>query len=74
LFFDHLSITQYNEFCQIRDLSFRGSPYSQTDGMTDEGTNTLAACGLEEHFPVVLLCQFFGFWREIGFGVIYLHI
>jgi hypothetical protein len=25
-------------------------------------------------FPVVLLCQFFGFWQEIGFGVNYLHI
>ena len=25
-------------------------------------------------FPVVLLCQFFGFWQEIGFGVTYLHI
>jgi hypothetical protein len=24
--------------------------------------------------PVVLLCQFFGFWREIGFGVTYLRI
>jgi hypothetical protein len=26
------------------------SPYSPTDGMTDRGTNTLAACGLEELF------------------------
>jgi hypothetical protein len=26
------------------------------------------------YFPVVLLCQFFGFWREIGFGVTYLRI
>jgi hypothetical protein len=25
-------------------------------------------------FPVVLLCQFFGFWWEIGFGVTYLCI
>ncbi len=25
-------------------------------------------------FPGVLLCQFFGFWREIGFGVTYLRI
>jgi hypothetical protein len=24
LFFDHLSITRYNKFCQIQDLSFRG--------------------------------------------------
>jgi hypothetical protein len=36
------------------------SPYSQTDEMTDGGMNTLAARGLEELFPVVLLCQFFG--------------
>jgi hypothetical protein len=52
------------------------SPYRQTDRMTDRGTNTLAARGLEElFFPVVvLLCQFFGFWREIGFGVTYLRI
>jgi hypothetical protein len=43
--------------------------------MTDVGTNTLAVRGLEElFFPVVLLCQFFGFWREIGFGVTYLCI
>jgi hypothetical protein len=34
---------------------FSLSPYSRTDGMTDGGTNTLAACGLEELFPVVLL-------------------
>jgi hypothetical protein len=37
------------------------SPYSQIDGMTDKGVNTLAARGLGEFFfPVVLLCQFFG--------------
>ncbi len=36
--------------------------------------DTLAACGLEGFFPVVLLCQFFGFWQEIGFGVTYLRI
>jgi hypothetical protein len=51
------------------------SPYSPTDGMTDRGTNTLAVRGLEElFFSVVLLCQFFGFWWEIGFGVTYLRI
>ncbi len=49
------------------------SPYRLTDGMTDRKTNTLAARGLEDLFPVVLLCQFFLFWREIGFGVTYLH-
>jgi hypothetical protein len=42
--------------------------------MTDRGTNTLAARWLEDFFPVVLLCQFFGFWQEIDFGVTYLHI
>ncbi len=30
--------------------------------------------GWRNFFPVVLLCQFFGFWWEIGFGVTYLHI
>ncbi len=29
LFFDHLSITQYNKFCQIRNLSFRGGEHRQ---------------------------------------------
>jgi hypothetical protein len=48
------------------------SPYSPTDRITDRETNTLAARGLVElFFPVVLLCQFIGFWREIGFGVTY---
>ncbi len=35
------------------------SPYSQMDRITDGETNTLAVRGLEEIFPVVLLCQFF---------------
>ncbi len=30
----------------------------QTDRITDGGTNTLTARGLEELFPVVLFCQF----------------
>ncbi len=35
------------------------SPYRQMDRITDGGTKTLAAHGLEElFFPVVLLCQF----------------
>jgi hypothetical protein len=43
--------------------------------MTGRGTNTLAAREMEEFFfRVVLLCQFFGFWQEIGFGVTYLCI
>jgi hypothetical protein len=44
------------------------------DGITDGETNTLAARGLEDFFPVVLLCQFFGSWQEMGFGVTYLCI
>jgi hypothetical protein len=42
--------------------------------MTDGETNTLATHGLEELFSVVLLCQFIGFWQEIGFGVTNLRI
>ncbi len=34
------------------------SPYSPTDRITDRGTNTLAARGLEDFFPIVLLCWF----------------
>ncbi len=34
----------------------------------------LLCMGWRNFFPVVLLCQFFGFWWEIGFGVNYLHI
>jgi hypothetical protein len=34
------------------------TPYTGTDGMTDRAPNTLAAHGLEEPFPFVLLCQF----------------
>jgi hypothetical protein len=30
--------------------------------------------GWRNFFPVVLLCQFFGFWQEICFGVTYLRI
>jgi hypothetical protein len=51
------------------------SPYWQIDRVTDGGMNALAVGGLEEHyFPVVLLCQFFSFWQEIGFDVTYLRI
>ncbi len=46
------------------------SRYSPTHGMTNRGTNTLAACGLEElFFPVVPLCQFFSYGGEIVLGV-----
>jgi hypothetical protein len=48
------------------------SPYSPTDRMTDGGTNTLAASGLEEFFfQLCCCCASFWFWREIGFGVTY---
>jgi hypothetical protein len=39
--------------------------------MTDGGTNTLAAHGLEEIFFQLCCCVSFWFWREIGFGFIY---
>jgi hypothetical protein len=35
------------------------SPYSPTDRVTDKETNTLAARGLEDFFPVVLFCVSF---------------
>ncbi len=40
--------------------------------MTDRGTNTLAAHGLEELFFQLCCCVSFWFWREIGFGFTYL--
>jgi hypothetical protein len=42
--------------------------------MTDRGTNTLTAHGLEELFSICAVVQFFGFWWEIGFGVTSLRI
>ncbi len=36
-------------------------------------TNTCCMWAVGSFFPVVLLCQFFGFWREIGFGFTYLY-
>jgi hypothetical protein len=50
------------------------NPYSLTDRMTDRGTNTLAAHGLEELFSSYAVVSVFGFWREIGFGFTYLRI
>ncbi len=47
------------------------SPYSPTDRITDEETNTLAARGLEEIFFQLCWCVSFWFWREIGFGFTY---
>ncbi len=41
--------------------------------MTVRGEHSLRV-GWRNFFPVVLLCQFFGFWWEIGFGVTYLRI
>jgi hypothetical protein len=35
--------------------------------------NTCCAWAGESFFPVVLLCQFFGFWHEIGF-VLYSYV
>jgi hypothetical protein len=36
------------------------SPYRQTDGMMDRGTNTLAVCGLEVLFPSFAVVSVFG--------------
>ncbi len=45
----------------------------QNDRQRDEYTRCVWAGGT--FFPVVvLLCQFFGFWQEIGFDVTYLYI
>ena len=48
------------------------SPYRQTDGMTDRGTNTLAACGPEELFFQLCFCVRFLVVAEIVLGVTYL--
>jgi hypothetical protein len=48
-----------------------------TDGLTELQTEEqmhLLRVGWRNIFPVVLLCQFFGLWQEIGFGVTYLRI
>jgi hypothetical protein len=48
-----------------------------TDGWTKLLTERqihLLRMGWRNFFPVVLLCQFFGFGREISVGVIYLRI
>jgi hypothetical protein len=37
------------------------SPYSATDGMTDRGTNTLAACGLDKPFSSCAVVSVFWF-------------
>ncbi len=48
------------------------SPYRRMDKITDRGTNTLAARGLEVPFFHLCCCvSVFWFWREIGFGVTY---
>jgi hypothetical protein len=39
--------------------------------ITDRGTNTLAACGLEELFFQLCCCVRFWFWQEIGFSFTY---
>jgi hypothetical protein len=40
--------------------------------MTDGGTNTLAACGLEDFFSICAVVSVFWLWREIVLGVTYL--
>ncbi len=44
------------------------SPYRQTELQTEKRNSHCAWAG-GTFFPVVMSCQFFGFWREIGFGV-----
>ncbi len=60
------------------------SPYSQMDGGTNGGRNTLALRGLEEPahasrghkepFFQLCCCVSFWFWREIGFGCSYYYV
>ncbi len=50
------------------------TPYSQTDGMTDRETNTLAARGLKDLFSSCAVVSVFWFWWEMGLGVTYLPI
>jgi hypothetical protein len=45
----------------------------QTDRMPDREMNTLAAQGLEELFFQLCCCVSFWFWREIVFGVTFVH-
>jgi hypothetical protein len=47
--------------------------HRQTEWLTEKQIHLLRV-GWRNFFPVVLLCQFFGFWWEIGFGVTCLHI
>jgi hypothetical protein len=46
------------------------SPYRQTDRISDGGTKTLAAGGLEDLFPQLCCCVSVWFWQEI---VLVLH-
>jgi hypothetical protein len=48
------------------------SHYSLMDGMTDRGTNTLAARGLDEPFFQLGSVSVIWFWQEIGVGFTYL--
>ncbi len=48
------------------------SSYRQIDRMTDRWMNTLTVRGMEELFFQLCCCVSFWFWREIGFGFIYL--
>ncbi len=48
--------------------------HPQTETQMEERIHLLRM-GWRNFFPVVvLLCQFLGFWRKIGFGVTYLRI
>jgi hypothetical protein len=73
--------------CDIHKERYGSCVYFDTEMLPHVAhtfTKTLRVYNLRENtrctwaggtfFLVVLLCQFFGFWREIGFGVNYLHI
>jgi hypothetical protein len=64
-------------FVLINNLLLHIPLLAHTDGQMERQTEKQIhslRVGWRNFLPVVLLCQFFGFWREIGFGVTYLCI
>jgi hypothetical protein len=59
--------------CLINTLLLHIPLLALTDEWNDRWKNKYTCCAWAggTFFPVVLLCQFFGFWWEIGFGVNY---
>jgi hypothetical protein len=63
-------------FVLIKTLLLHIPLLARTDGRTELQTEEqidLLHVGWRSFFPVVLLCQFFGFWWEKSFGVTYLR-